>query len=150
MVRNLYIIFAFSLLFGCATTASEHMMADGNTWSLKINDLSECNGFSSNNTCVSGIMPLIERRATELCGKAPQRIFACGKSTDGGIVGVRCSVQCDDAATVRVKESKGSISPDNKPALEKLDQEVIKKAKRCQDKGGMWINDSCQIDIDTE
>ena len=30
----------------------------------------------------------------------------------------------------------------------KPDVETIRKAKRCQEKGGLWVNDVCQIEID--
>lgn len=131
----------------CATTVSEHMLADGNTWSVKVNAIGKCNGYSSNETCISGIKPLVETRATELCGKSPQRVFACGKSGDDGMVGVRCNVQCDEAKTVKVRgPAEGLDAVQTVP--KKLNQDVVKKAKRCQEKGGVWVNDSCQIDVE--
>jgi hypothetical protein len=31
---------------------------------------------------------------------------------------------------------------------EKTSKDVLEKAKKCQEKGGVWVNDSCQISVD--
>jgi hypothetical protein len=134
------------LLGGCATSFYENMMADGNTWRVKVSDLGECNGYSSVDKCISGLQPLVTKRGTELCGKKPERVFACSKnSAEGELVGVACSVQCNDATTVRLKSPLEPATTGDVPL--KTDQEVVKKAKRCQEKGGVWLNNICQIDL---
>lgn len=55
---------------------------------------------------------------------------------------------------IKVKEVK-KAQPDAEKEVstvqkEKPSQDTFKKAKKCQSKGGVWVNDSCQLDIEGE
>ena len=140
------VLIAMVVLGGCATTVSENMMPDGNTWRVKVNALDKCSGFSSVESCVDAIRPLIANRGSELCGRRPDRVFGCVKSTAGEIVGVICNVQCNEATTVQIKGKSDTAVASAPP--KKIDSDVFQKAKRCQEKGGVWLNDGCQINVE--
>lgn len=44
------------------------------------------------------------------------------------------------------EDDEDDETSDVKETLTKPD--IIKKAKKCQEKGGVWVNDSCQISVD--
>lgn len=54
-----------------------------------------------------------------------------------------------DAKSESASESKHSREVDVKPAP-KPDSDVFKKAKRCQEKGGVWIDGSCRVEIEDD
>jgi len=119
----------------------EKMLYDGNTWSVWVKDIGECNGYSSAKTCVAGLIGEVKWRGTHLCGKTPHRIFGCGKTS--GDPGIKCKVQCN--STVR----RELVEP-IQPVQQQLTSSIIKKAKRCQKKGGVWISNACHIDVGEE
>ncbi len=44
---------------------------------------------------------------------------------------------------------KKEVSVESRPGNnEKLSPDIVKRAKKCQSKGGIWVNDICQLDID--
>lgn len=144
---RLFVFMATVLLGGCATLVNDQMMADGNTWRVKMTSLDKCNGFTSIESCIEGIRPLIMKRGSELCGRRPERVFGCTKSMGGGEpINVSCNVQCNEATTIRVKGQSDAAVANAPPT--KADSETFNKAKRCQEKGGVWLNGGCQISVD--
>lgn len=123
-----------------------NMMADGNTWDVAASDYSLCGGsWHSTDDCFKNLMPLIERRSVETCGQKPVRIYNCGHRRPNEAREVGCSVQCKEAPIVQIQEPVSPAQQTRAP-----NSEILKKAKVCQKKGGVWINDRCQIDINGE
>jgi hypothetical protein len=143
IVKNIFVLlFLSGILVGCATTYSDNMMADGNTWNISVSDIPSCNGYMSSDSCVNALMPKIKQRGEQICSKPPYRIFACGKTTQSGLVAVACNIQCKEVAQIQLKGSEPQQSE------EIVDKNILAKAKKCQERGGVWVNNSCQISLD--
>ncbi len=148
-----FLIMSMILAPRCASPGfKEQMMADGNTWNIiyggAMASFSGCNGsFSSDETCIDSSIPHILQRAKELCSDFPTRVFACGRI--GSTNQVSCNIQCKKNPKQEVVISEDKV-PARLPEMQDKDAGAIKKAKRCQLKGGIWINDLCQIDIGDE
>lgn len=146
--RGIVIITISNLLLGCITPGYiEEMQPDGNSWKVTyIGGVSDkCyGGFTSDDAaCANSLKPFVIKRATELCGGQPERIYACGRP--GSQNAVKCVVECKKSsqeikeAQIPANEVKNSLGPD---------KSAIEKAKKCQAKGGVWVNDVCQIDVE--
>ena len=147
-MKRLTLCFTMSLfLTSCWSPGYRaNMMADGNTWDIAASDYSLCGGtWHSTDDCIKNLIPIIERRAIETCGQKPLRIYNCGHRRPNEAREVACSVQCKEAPKFQIQEP---ISPSNPPKSPSA--ETIKRAKVCQKKGGVWINDTCQIDVNGE
>jgi hypothetical protein len=143
-------------LFGCAfsPTFRDELMSDGNTWRIQLQDFSGgCGGYTSSDDCMKALVPKITRMGQERCNRDPYRVFGCGVIDPSNIWGkkaVSCNVQCkespkQDIEVVRDHESSTkSVVPSSSG-----DENLLKKAKICQKKGGVWVNNMCVLDIDT-
>lgn len=152
-----YIIAVISmvLLSGCYTPhLHKQMQPDGKTWDVTYGrldaDVKGCAWSTSVENCVIALKPGLEKHGVELCNGQPKRIFSCTKRERGAI---GCLVECpEDLVNSKSGERKKDISDSNEasaaPKQEKVSKSVIEKAKKCQAKGGVWVNDSCQIDIE--
>jgi hypothetical protein len=135
-----FIAFALS---GCWTTAYQtQMMPDGITWDIAHQNYDKCGGaWHSKDECIENLKPDVEAKAVEICGEVPFRFYNCGYRASGNSRKVSCLVQCkqmQDIKTVAPDESKPKIVP----------KVLMEKAKKCQQRGGVWVNDSCQIPIE--
>ena len=147
MYRSFYIHCAGGLAIlvsGCASGTSQQLLPDGNTWDVRVVNLSKCTGHTSVDACVNSLEPVVSSQGERLCGKHPNRIFNCGKYQDasGGWIGVGCYVQCNEHSTIDIGNSSplkvDTVSPP-------VDADVIRQAKYCQQKGGVWVNNGCMF-----
>jgi hypothetical protein len=129
------------ILSACATRAAQSMLPDGNTWDMRAANPSKCAAYNSVDTCIMNLRPVIEAQARNVCGKEPARISNCqfAQNAVGGLHGLQCYVKCDERTTIEVQ------APAAQTSTRGIDPEVVAKAKRCQSKGGVWINDVCQL-----
>jgi hypothetical protein len=139
--KVLFSVLCVLFLESCATTYRDRMMDDGNTWKIAVSDLNSCNGFSSTDSCVRALKPMIDARATQACSAPPFRIFECGKTTLNARVALACRVHCKDPTQIQIK-----IKETEQNTV--VDKDLLTKAKKCQDKGGVWVNNSCQISLE--
>jgi uncharacterized phage-associated protein len=65
---------------------------------------------------------------------------------DGGVKGMAYNCEASEGTdNIQDKSDKNSAASEEKDTI---DRSTILKAKKCQEKGGVWVNDSCQILID--
>ena len=149
MKPNTHAVFAaFLLVFlaGCMTPRySTQMLADGNTWKIRYGQAApweSCLGWLDDpKECTADGERHIRKIAASVCGEIPYRVFSCGEVNVGNYV--ECDVQCKKTPEFRTVDSE-KLSPSTATAT----PEVIERAKKCQIKGGVWVNDTCQIPLD--
>jgi hypothetical protein len=138
---------AFLLLTaGCITPQySTQMLADGNTWKIRYGQTApweSCVGWIDDpQECIADGERHIRQIAESVCGETPYRVFSCGELSTGNYV--ECDVQCKKMPELRTFDSTKS-PPRVRPAA----GDVLEHAKKCQLKGGIWVNDTCQISLD--
>lgn len=88
-------IAAVLFIVGCASSRvlyTEEMLPDGKTWRIHILE-PLCNKGAE--ACNKRTSELIDQRARELCGKLPERVFACSIAYVGsGRIDDACYVEC--------------------------------------------------------
>mgnify|MGYP003331940847 CR=1 FL=1 len=142
----LKIIIGSLFILGCWPNQfiQEPIGESGNMFRVGAAEYDLCGGnWHTVEDCINNLRPEIDRRAKEACGKKPLRTFGCGHtSRDGSRKGrfVTCTIQCD-------QHVKRQIIEENKKPT-KIDRDIVKKAKKCQKNGGVWINDICQLILD--
>ncbi len=140
---NIFVVVTMS--WGCVSAGYQNeMQPDGNSWKIsygtKFGGFEGCNGFpSDNDPCFAAAMPYIEGRGAELCSAKPYRIYGCVRKGTNAII--ECIVQCN-------ANPRHEVVPATTEMKKGVTENIKKNAKKCQSKGGVWINDSCQIDLD--
>ncbi len=140
-----FIVTLVFFLTGCGLYFRNWPVGDGNTWQVNASNVSaDCNGYSSAASCIGVLQPKVELHATEICGKKPYRIFLCEKlgNAVNGLAGIGCKVQCNEGTQVQIVGDKSQA--DTSPPT----ADVVSKARKCQAKGGVWLNNSCQVTVD--
>jgi hypothetical protein len=141
------VLFLLNSIACVSTTVNEEMLPDGNTWKIAVSPggfPAPCKMTTSVEECIQVAKPTIEQRAREICNGTPNRIFSCLKTVLGGFYAVTCSIKCKEANEVKVlKDEEPPVTPPSQK-----DETVFKKAKKCQAKGGIWVNDKCQIEVE--
>ena len=140
-LKTLAVLFLSALLSACGTRVAHNMLADGNTWDVRAANPAMCSGYTSVETCIQNLRPVIEAQARNVCGKEPTRISNCqfAYNAVGGVHGLQCYAKCEERTTIEVQ------APSTRSSTRGVDPEIAAKAKRCQEKGGVWINDICQL-----
>lgn len=142
----LFFAITLSSLMGCITPGyRDEMQPDGNTWKIAYGTTAGMfpgcrGGFSSDESCVEAALPHVLKRAEHVCSAKPYRIYACGRRV-GSVNEVECIVQCKENPRQEL------IVPATTSSPQKVSEETVKKAKKCQSKGGVWVNDTCQINV---
>jgi len=93
MYKYFYILL---VLQGCASNrviVREYMLPDGHTWLIRAKEI-YCRDLETPD-CKSKTLSWAERYGTELCGKKPDRVFACFfGGTENDTAGIQCYVDC--------------------------------------------------------
>ena len=141
MIRILFFMIVM-MQFSCARNFTIKPQGEG-VYKVWASDLGECHGFSGVETCSEGLKPLIQSRASrELCNGNIGPLYGCGKDSLNGFVAFACMVEC-------IKEPEKVITNSNEDEPAKPPTKaILEKAKKCQGKGGVWVNDSCQVEIE--
>ena len=138
-----YFILCIATLAVSCTGVRDRMLSDGNTWAIWVKDIGECNGYSSADTCINNLESQVAARGSRICGKDPHRVYGCVKTSNPG---VECKVQCEPNVRREIVEP---VQPEPRKNVG-ASKDVLKKAKKCQKKGGVWVNNSCQIILDDD
>lgn len=83
---------------GCVSYQNEVLMTDGRTWRIHVVHTTQCNGYTSVESCVTRLTPAVRARAEQLCGGPPSRLFGCSK-IQGGNFGIMCYATCSAPPT---------------------------------------------------
>lgn len=79
MSKYSFLALALLILTSCAhkeaTQLSETMLPDGRTWQVK--SKVDCIDNQSANKCKDRLQEIVTKYGSELCGKTPERVFAC-------------------------------------------------------------------------
>lgn len=115
----------------------DQMLADGNTWDIAIGGAGQCGAiwWHSTDTCIKNLSPFVQTRATELCGATPTSIAGCRLVWIGGYRFLDCKAKCKSA-------------PQREVIVKGADSESLVKAGKCQKMGGIWLNGTCQIQVE--
>lgn len=143
------------VLIGCAhqTYTTDKFLPDGNTWEVTCditgfnNPCAPINGGISNPKCKTVLDQCVHERGVALCQGDYHKKFACALASGKGW---ECKVQCKEFAeikTIRDGDREKEKTKDNQPnpALDRQDK--LNKAKKCQSKGGLYIDGRCEIDL---
>ncbi len=145
MTLKLVLASTLLILSGCNISYRQAMLPDGNTWQINASEVGKCSGFTSEESCVRRLRPRIEERARELCGREAFRIFGCEKLNRAtSLVGIGCKVACNAGQQIQILGD----SPLTSSYSESITKDTFEKAKKCQQKGGVWLNGGCQIEIE--
>jgi hypothetical protein len=150
MRLGIFIILLLST--SCASPGyRQDLLADGNTWKIGYGidhpglayTWPGCSGFhGSAEECIPAAKPHIRQQGKVVCGKDPHRIYSCGVKQSSHFV--ECLVECNPRPQIEVSGESAPASPQK----DTLERSTIIKAKKCQERGGVWVNDSCHILID--
>lgn len=150
--KLLTIILIVICLNNChGTLWNEKLLPDGITWRVTVapEDWPFGCGITKytavKDECLGHAKSLINRKAFVLCGKKPERIFACSGTILYPSVGVTCNVRCKKNVERKIIQTSSKETPAPPPLTRK---EKIERAKKCQKKGGVYIEGKCEIEID--
>ena len=143
LLINIFVV--VTMLWGCVSVGYQNeMLPDGNSWKISygttFGGFENCLNYPGDDaSCIPDALPHIERRGAELCSAKPYRIYGCSRHLRYAIV--ECLVQCN-------ANPRHEVVPATTEVKKGVTENIKKNAKKCQSKGGVWINDSCQIDLD--
>jgi hypothetical protein len=83
----------------------------------------------------------IEKHRDKACRCGADNVYI--QAQDAGTLGTASVTLVGFRFTEIFQEKKSQESVKSSPTTE-----IVEKAKRCQSKGGVWVNDSCQISVD--
>ena len=113
----------------CGTKANSRAI-DGQqgVYEVSVRNYGDCGGiWHGKSMCIENLRPQITSLAADVCGKKPNAVRDCSEREVSEGREVFCTVEC------------------NEPP--KVSSSVIRKARLCQERGGIWIDDRCEIDL---
>lgn len=117
------------LVASCGTKANSHLI-DGKygLYEVSVQNYGNCGGiWHGKNMCIENLRPQITGLGADICGKTPHAIRDCSERDVEKGREVFCMIEC------------------NKPP--KVSNSIIRKARLCQERGGIWIENRCEIDL---
>ena len=118
------------ILTSCAKTKVQTKVLDRKyqVYEVALKSFEDCGGlWQGSETCVANLRPQVRAVATSLCGKPPSKIHSCSTREAESGREVYCVVECSE--------------------LPNVNESVLIKAERCQQQGGVWVNDRCELKL---
>ena len=117
------------LVVSCGTKANSRLIdSKYGLYEVSVQNYGDCGGiWHGKNMCIENLRPQITSLGADICGKQPNAIRDCAERDGASGREVYCMVECN--APPRVANS------------------VIRKARLCQERGGVWIDNRCELDL---
>ena len=117
------------VIVSCASRADSKLIdKESGTYEVSVQSYQDCGGiWHGKNMCIENLRPQIYSLGSDICGKKPYAIGDCAEREGPDGREVYCVVQC------------------NQPT--KVNKSVLQKARLCQEKGGIWIDNRCELDL---
>lgn len=142
----------FSLATGCATLTPEatqiKIISDGAVMAMmnceELGHVSGASGIWGGTLGLEKAVAEAKNKAADISG-ANAIMITNSRMNPTSVVNASV-FNCSERKTQKIELV--NPSPESQPSQQEADrEETFRKAKACQDKGGVWIDDQCVIDI---